>query len=188
MRRGGSDYDSDSEASQQIGQLWRVAVKEQKTKTFHGAVELNLTRTQLGTAKKLVRLQRSGATNDPEFKPFGECTWQRMRTLLKRLIKPEAPRLWEAANRDTPLGSHEFRRLDMDNIDRHGGENTNSLVRSIGANPETMHKYYKDSRNQSYRRTQHLENMKKQAGGPSSSATGFQGSVKQLQKNSTKLC
>lgn len=148
---GSADYDSDSEASQRIGQRWRVAVNEHKTQNTHGSLEVNLSQRDLLATKAFA--WKSRATKNLASKVFEESTWQRMRTLLKRLIEPEAPKLWEAANRDKPLGSHEFRRLQMARIDEGPGETREARVRAIGANPLMIDKHYKDARKQSHQRT-----------------------------------
>ena len=166
---GTADYDSENEDSQRSGNHWRVAVNEQKTENTHGAMELNLSQIDLEAAKEFL------AANDPSVQqPFKSATWQRMRTLLSRLIKPEHPRLWEAANRETELGSHEFRRAQMAKIDLEGGTDKDARVRGLGANPLMLHQNYKDPKYQSHRRTQDvLANMTLlEKGGPSSSAAG----------------
>jgi hypothetical protein len=132
--------------------MWRVAVNEQKTENHHGALELNLTRRDLDTVNAFTRKWGQG-TSDPSFQPFKTTSWQRMRTLLGRTIKAEDPRLWEAANRETPLGSHEFRRLEMAQIDADAGPNKDARTRGLGANPLMVHKHYKDAQNQSHQRT-----------------------------------
>ena len=71
-----------------------------------GAMELNLSRRVLKIVKDFAWVL--GRTNDPKFQPFKSASWPRMRTLLGRIIEPDEPRLWDAANRPTQLGSHEF--------------------------------------------------------------------------------
>ena len=131
-------------------------MNEQKTENTHGAMELNLNQRDLKTATAFA--WDMGRTNDPRFQPFKTATWQRMRTLLGRIIKlADQKRLWDAANHQTPLGSHEFRRLQMDQIDAMAGPNKDARTRALGATPLMVDKYYKSDQNQSYQRTLHIE-------------------------------
>ena len=72
-------------------------MNEQKTENHHGALELNLTRRDLVAVNAFT--QKSGqGTSDPSFKPFEKLSWERMRTLLGRIIKAEDEELWKAAD------------------------------------------------------------------------------------------
>lgn len=127
---------------------------EQKTESTHGAVELNLSQKDLTTVTDFTWVSEPvERRNDPRFQPFKSATWQRMRTLLGRVIKAEEPRLWEAANHPTEVGSHEFRRLQMDQIDALEGPNKDARTRALGTNPLMLQKHYKDAKNQSHQRT-----------------------------------
>ena len=94
-----------------------------------GAMELNLS----GRVLKIVTdfTWVLGRTNDPKFQPFKSASWQRMRTLLGRIIEPDEPRLWDAANRPNQLGSHEFERLPMDEIDALAGPNKDAIYEFV---------------------------------------------------------
>ena len=128
-------------------------MNEQKTENTHGAMELNLNQRDLTTVTAFA--WDMGRTNDPSFQPFKTATWQRMRTLLGRIIKrADQQNLWDAANPPTQqLGSHEFRRLQMADIDVLAGPNKDAMMRALGATPIVLHKHYKSDTNQSYQRT-----------------------------------
>ena len=98
-----ADYDSDSGASRRIGRYFRVAVKEHM-------LNVHLSGRDLETAKDFVSW--FGRTDDPGYQPFQHASWPRMRTLLGRIISRALPRLWEAANHGTELGSHEFGKME----------------------------------------------------------------------------
>ena len=153
---GTADYDSGSEASKQSGELVRVRVNEQKVQQKRA--EVNITQRDQRTALNLVPLLPGGGTNDPAFQPFSEeagATWQRMRTLLRRLVEPLDKKLWEVANEKTQLGSHEFRRNAMDVIDSSADPTKkDAMVRGLGADRAMADRVYRDARKDSYERTQ----------------------------------
>ena len=155
-RSGTADYDSGSEASKQSGDLVRVRVNEQKVQQKRA--EVNITPRDWRTALNLVPLLPGGGTNDPAFQPFSEeagATWQRMRTLLRRLVEPLDKGLWEAANEKTQLGSHEFRRNAMDVIDSSADPTKkDAMVRGLGADRAMADRVYNNARKESYERTQ----------------------------------
>jgi len=161
QRRGGTaDYDSDSDASKQSRQLVRVRVNEQKIPTKR--TEVNITPRDRRTALNLAQFLPGGGTNDPAFQPFAKgVSWERMRTLLGRLVRPEDPGLWAEANAiGSGLGSHEFRRLAMNDIDSADPTKKDALVRGLGADRVMVDKVYRDARKVSYERTQAVrENM-----------------------------
>ena len=106
------DYDSDSEGSRRSGRYFRVGVNEEETIEEGGAMELNLSGRDLEAVKGFA-LRCVECTADPGFQPLKCASWSRMRTLLGRIVSPEYPRLWEAANRPNDLGSYEFRRSQV---------------------------------------------------------------------------
>ena len=53
----------------------------------------------------------------------------------------------------TRLGSHDFRRHEMAQIDADSGPNKDAKTRGLGANPLVVQKYYKNAQNQSHQRT-----------------------------------
>ena len=154
-RQTAADYDSDSEASKSSGQLLRVKVNKQKVR--EKLVEVNVTPRDRRTALNLVPLLPGGGTNDPAFQPFrAGVSWERMRTLLGRLVRPEDPGLWAEANAigRSGLGSHEFRRLAMEDIDSADPAKKDALVRGLGADRVMVDKVYRDARKVSYERSQ----------------------------------
>ena len=166
------DYDSDSEASKRSGKLLRVQVNKQKVPEKR--VEVNITPRDRRTALNLVPLLEGGGTNDRAFMPFGEkagATWQRMRTLLGRLVGDKTP-LWKEANAiGCGLGSHEFRRAEMDDIDSGDPTKKDALVRGIGADRNMVDKTYHDAKRDSLLRTEKvLENCKSLGVGPDGAA------------------
>ena len=155
---GTADYDSDSDASKQSGQLLRVRVKEQKVQEKRA--ELNVTPRDRRTALNLVPFLPGGGTNDPAFQPFAEkkgekgVSWERMRTLLGRLVGKHS-RLWAEANAiGSGLASNDFRRLTMDVIDSADPTKKDAMVRGIGADRIMVDKVYHDPRKDAYERTQ----------------------------------
>ena len=152
---GTADYDSDSDASKKSGQLVRVRVKEQKIREKRA--EVNITPRDRRTALNLVPFLPGGGTNDPAFQPFAEkagATWQRMRTLLGRLVGNKSP-LWAEANAiGSGLGSHDFRRNAMDVIDSGDPTKKDALSRGLGADRVMIDRVYHDPRKDSHERTQ----------------------------------
>ena len=169
-RQTAADYDSDSEASKSSGQLLRVKVNKQKVR--EKLVEVNVTPRDRRTALNLVPLLPGGGTNDPAFQPFrAGVSWERMRTLLGRLVGKHS-QLWAEADAiGSRLGSHEFRRLAMDSIESADPTKKDALVRGLGADRNMLDKVYHDPKKDSYERTRTvLENYKSLGVGPYAAA------------------
>ena len=157
-RAGRTDYDSDSEASRQVGMLWRVPVPNHKTARSAGTLEVMIRNELLNIVRRFVRV-RWGTQGPGDVKLFKEYTWYRQRTILGRIIKAENPSLWALAN-PNPTGPeptlplNAFRRLALNCIDEESDpRKQDKQLRSVGTSKDMLDKVYKDSRDQSLQRS-----------------------------------
>ena len=155
-RAGRTDYDSDSEASRQVGMLWRVPVPKHKTARSAGTLEVMIRNELLNIVRRFVRV-RWGTQGPGDVELFREYTWPRQRTILGRIIKAENPRLWALANPNPAVPTltiNAFRRLALDCIDEESDpKKRDKQLRSVGTSKAMLDKVYKDSRDQSLQRS-----------------------------------
>ncbi len=155
-RAGRTDYDSDSEASRQVGMLWRVPVPKHKTARSAGTLEVMIRNELLNIVRRFVRV-RWGTEGPGDVELFREYSWYRQRTILGRIITAENPRLWAAANPNPArptLEINAFRRLALDCIDEESDpKKRDKQLRSVGTSKDMLDKVYKDSRDQSLQRS-----------------------------------
>ena len=155
-RAGRTDYDSDSEASRQVGMLWRVPVPKHKTARSAGTLEVMIRNELLNIVRRFVRV-RWGTQGPGDVELFREYTWPRQRTILGRIIKAENPRLWALANPNPAVPTltiNAFRRLALDCIDEESDpKKRDKQLRSVGTSKDMLDKVYKDSRDQSLQRS-----------------------------------
>ena len=155
-RAGRTDYDSDSEASRQVGMLWRVPVPKHKTARSAGTLEVMIRNELLNIVRRFVRV-RWGTEGPGDVELFSEYTWYRQRTILGRIITAENPSLWAAANPNPArptLEINAFRRLALDCIDEESDpKKRDKQLRSVGTSKDMLDKVYKDSRDQSLQRS-----------------------------------
>ena len=155
-RAGRTDYDSDSEASRQVGMLWRVPVPNHKTARSAGTLEVMIRNELLNIVRRFVRV-RWGTQGPGDVELFREYSWPRQRTILGRIIKAENPRLWALANPNPAVPTltiNAFRRLALDCIDEESDpKKRDKQLRSVGTSKDMLDKVYKDSRDQSLQRS-----------------------------------
>ena len=139
-------YDSGSDASQQIGTLWRVAVSKHKTARTYGYKEVNIRTELLGIIRKFVTVNY-GSTPDPAIQPFQEGSRQRILTKLRSIIVPESPKLWDDANDKKPLGLNALRHLETGKVmQTKDPAERDARFRAMGTSKQSHDSNYKDRR------------------------------------------
>ena len=181
-RRGEEEetgYDSGSEASKRVGRRWRIPIEKHKTSSSYGYTELNIAIELLRTVRIFSRAKvdkmdpkekEALLTNGPDVQqPFEYCSWQRMRTLLGRIVTQVDADLWRVANPlNQPLGLNDFRRLQLAKVDKKDPKEKEEQLRSLGTSTQMLNGTYKSRQEESYARTAACEEL---AGGSAAAAS-----------------
>ena len=96
-----------------------------------------------------------GQDPDPSVQPWKSFSWERMRTILKRIVCADNAELWDAANPGgQALGLNEFRRLEMDKCDGIEDPKIQAAnLRSIGTSKHMLDKVYRNQKEESFSRS-----------------------------------
>ena len=170
---GETGYDSGSEASKRVGRRWRIPIKSHKTSSSYGTKELNVAIELLRTVRSFSRA--SCLTDGPDDQqPFEDCSWQRMRTLLGRIVKQVDADLWRVANPlNQPLGLNEFRRLHLAKVDKTADPTQKeALLRGVGTSSKMLNSTYKSRQEESCLRTETCEELAGGSAAASASSSG----------------
>ena len=170
---GETGYDSGSEASKRVGRRWRIPIEKHKTSSSYGYTELNVAIELLRTVRSFSRA--SCLTDGPDDQqPFKDCSWERMRTLLGRIVRQVDADLWRVANPlNQPLGLNEFRRLHLAKVDKTADPTQKeALLRGVGTSSKMLNSTYKSRQEESCLRTETCEELAGGSAAASASSSG----------------
>ena len=177
-RRGEEEetgYDSGSEASKRVGRRWRIPIKSHKTSSSYGTKELNVAIELLRTVHSFSRVSCL-TNNGPDVQPFNEkdCSWQRMRTLLGRIVRQVDADLWRVANPpNQQLGLNAFRRLHLYKVDKTADpKQKEALLRGAGTSSKMLNRTYKSHQEESCLRSETCEELAGGSAAASASPSG----------------